>query len=807
MKTSIEYRVPLRKLLSLIMALALIVCGMGVTAHAETLTADLVTLDSAMNLAIAVTYTDDGTGTVPRLAFVSPSGEVFQEGVTPEDKMTVEQSGETLYFYIPDAPAGNWLIRYDDAFSGRLEVTTAPYSRDLLIEEFEIVGMQEFYADISFLTSFPVDMPLEYVINAVTLYPDGSIMGTKELWTDFAATNETVSATVSLGGLSSFSDYYLQLVVYVDDHGIEVTDNQLSDSFGYDNPYAPGMMDDFDIILNRTTGDLRIDWSNAALDNADSYVLAVYSSLTPDEPVYANTFGGDITNTSLLVDASADWLRVELSYVPTDIPAVSHTKVMTIEPNAVDFEITTGENTASLQAQVSYNIPSGEIDLYVFLHDDGNLKPITVSGSGTVAFELEENDNTLYVAYKPAEHVVIMESKDIFVDRKAPILTFFEELRSVTTAEAVFRVAGMTEAGAAVTVNGNAVQINADGSFLIELNLVPGANSFEIVSSDPAGNLSRRTILINRSDVASSVGSDDVQPFWKTWMPLFIAVGASLVFAVLILALFGIKKKLTAAQTLKRWSILTWILSAAGLGITVWLLIEKVMASNVVNTAEFFDRVQASVDEAYAALLDLRFYDQWFLIALIATVVLVVISIGLTVAAIIAGKNQNKPPKAPKPPKQPKPKKETPAAPAPEVVPEPVPEPAPAPVVVSEPVPEPAPAPVVVSEPVPEPAPAPVVVSEPVPEPAPVPEVVSEPMPEPAPAPVVVSEPVPEPAPAPVVVPEPVPEPMPAPAVTPVSTPQTAPVVQPVTPRFCSNCGHRCVEGASFCVNCGHKLR
>ena len=799
MKTSIEYRVPLRKLLSLIMALALIVCGMGVTAHAETLTADLVTLDSAMNLAIAVTYTDDGTGTVPRLAFVSPSGEVFQEGVTPEDKMTVEQSGETLYFYIPDAPAGNWLIRYDDAFSGRLEVTTAPYSRDLLIEQFEIVGMQEFYADISFLTSFPVDMPLEYVINAVTLYPDGSIMGTKELWTDFAATNETVSATVSLGGLSSFSDYYLQLVVYVDDHGIEVTDNQLSDSFGYDNPYAPGVMDDFDIILNRTTGDLRIDWSNAALDNADSYILAVYSSLTPDEPVYANTFGGDITNTSLLVDASADWLRVELSYVPTDIPAVSHTKVMTIEPNAVDFEITTGENTASLQAQVSYNIPSGEIDLYVFLHDDGNLKPITVSGSGTVAFELEENDNTLYVAYKPAEHVVIMESKDIFVDRKAPILTFFEELRSVTTAEAVFRVAGMTEAGAAVTVNGNAVQINADGSFLIELNLVPGANSFEIVSSDPAGNLSRRTILINRSDVASSVGSDDVQPFWKTWMPLFIAVGASLVFAVLILALFGIKKKLTAAQTLKRWSILTWILSAAGLGITVWLLIEKVMASNVVNTAEFFDRVQASIDEAYAALLDLRFYDQWFLIALIATVVLVVISIGLTVATIIVGKNQNKPPKAPKlpkapkPPKQPKPKKETPAVPAPEVVPEPVPAPAPVPEVVPEPVPEQVPAPEVVPEPLPEPAPAPVVVSEPVPEPAPVPEVVSEPVPEPAPAPVVVSEPVPEP--------------MPAPAVTPVSTPQTAPVVQPVTPRFCSNCGHRCVEGASFCVNCGHKLR
>ena len=67
MKTSIEYRAPLRKFLSLIMALALIVCGMGVVAHAETLTADLITLDSNMNLAVAVTYTDDGSGTVPQL--------------------------------------------------------------------------------------------------------------------------------------------------------------------------------------------------------------------------------------------------------------------------------------------------------------------------------------------------------------------------------------------------------------------------------------------------------------------------------------------------------------------------------------------------------------------------------------------------------------------------------------------------------------------------------------------------------------------------------------------------------------------
>lgn len=718
MKMNIAYRSVIKKLLALTLAL-IMVCGMGVAAHAETVTKDLVTLDSPMNLAISVTYTDNGSGQAPEIAFVAPGGQVYQKGM-PEEEMTFEQADDTLYFYIPEAEAGNWMIRFDDSFSGHLEVTTAPYSRDVVIEKFVADEITDNYAHVHFLTAFPVDKGFDYVVNAVVLDADGTISGTKELQNGWGYTNEMVEASVPLYELATYSEYLLQLVVYVDEYGIEVSSSAMTDPFGFTNPDTPGMIDDFYITLNRTTGDLQIDWTDAAVYNAEKYILAVYSSLDETEPVYTNSFAGDQTTTSILVDPSAEWLRVELSYTRSGYQAVSQIKAVTLRPNDVEFEITTGENTASLQAQISYTVPSGEVELYVFADGETDVKPTKVSGSGSLAFTLSEHDNKVFVAYKPTDFIVILESKEIFVDRKAPILTFFEDLGSVTTKDAVFRVAGMTEAGATVTVNGKQVQINADGSFLIELNLVNGANSFEFISADPAGNLSRRTVLINRSDVAAVVGSDDVQPFWKTWMPLFITAAAALALAVLILCLFG-RKKLTAVQTLKRWSVLAWVLSGAGLGVTIWLLIAKVLSSNVVNTKQFFDKVQASVDEAYAALMELQFYDQWFLIALLVTVVLVIISAGLTVAMIIVGKNLNKPPKAPKPPKspkQPKPKKEKPVA-------------------------------------------------------------------APAPAPVVEPEPV--------VIPEPVPVVEPAP--------------MPVTPKFCSNCGQRCVEGASFCANCGHKLR
>jgi hypothetical protein len=172
-------------------------------------------------------------------------------------------------------------------------------------------------------------------------------------------------------------------------------------------------------------------------------------------------------------------------------------------------------------------------------------------------------------------------------------------------------------------------------------------------------------------------------------------------------------------QTLQRWSILTWIVSGVGLGVTIWLLVQKVLSSNVVNTKQFFDKVQASVDEAYEALLTLQFYDQWFLIALIVTLVLALIALGLTLAVLIIRKRGETPPK---PPKAPKPKKEA----------------------------------------------------------------------APTDTPVVTVEP------APAVEPEPVTKP----EVAAVSEP--APVVLP--PKFCTQCGRKCVEGAAFCAGCGHKL-
>ena len=109
-------------------------------------------------------------------------------------------------------------------------------------------------------------------------------------------------------------------------------------------------------------------------------------------------------------------------------------------------------------------------------------------------------------------------------------------------------------------------------------------------------------------------------------------------------------------------------------------------------------------------------------------------------------------------------------------------------------------------------------VPEPVAEPAPQPEIQPEPVAEPAPQP----EPVAEPAPQPEVQPEPVAEPVPQPEIQPAPQPEIQPAsrwepapmpdrqqAQPLRPgeyKFCIYCGSPLEPGDIFCSNCGRRL-
>ena len=119
-----------------------------------------------------------------------------------------------------------------------------------------------------------------------------------------------------------------------------------------------------------------------------------------------------------------------------------------------------------------------------------------------------------------------------------------------------------------------------------------------------------------------------------------------------------------------------------------------------------------------------------------------------------------------------------------------------------------------VPEPVAEPAPQPEIQPEPVAEPAPQPEVQPEPVAEPVPQPEIQPAPVAEPAPQPEIQPAPRWEPAPQPEIQPAPGWEPAPMpdrqqAQPLRPgeyKFCIYCGSPLEPGDIFCSNCGRRL-
>ena len=99
-------------------------------------------------------------------------------------------------------------------------------------------------------------------------------------------------------------------------------------------------------------------------------------------------------------------------------------------------------------------------------------------------------------------------------------------------------------------------------------------------------------------------------------------------------------------------------------------------------------------------------------------------------------------------------------------------------------------------------------VPEPVAEPAPQPEIQPESVAEPAPQPEIQPEPVAEPAPQPEIQPAPQPEIQPAPRWEPAPMPdrQQAQPLRPGEYKFCIYCGSPLEPGDIFCSNCGRRL-
>lgn len=129
---------------------------------------------------------------------------------------------------------------------------------------------------------------------------------------------------------------------------------------------------------------------------------------------------------------------------------------------------------------------------------------VDVSGNFTADLPILAGENTLYALAQDESGNQSNQSKllTITYDKKAPDLTIAEPADGASfsgSSQKQITIKGLTEEEAQVTINGRFVSVKPDGSFDFPFILSEGENNLEVVSSDQAGNTTKKNLSVSFS--------------------------------------------------------------------------------------------------------------------------------------------------------------------------------------------------------------------------------------------------------------------------------------------------------------------
>jgi hypothetical protein len=589
--------------------IALTLCS-GITALAATQTADLFLLSEQSNMAVTIYYDSEK----PVVSFIAPNGDTYAEA-----DLRVETGDKSVCYYIPNAAPGRWQIVYDKLTNANLDVNWAPYANPIKITDFGFAPFgSENNTDVTFTVTSDTDGWYNYAVYAAVTDANGNVSGKRELAKSTANVNQQTTVRVWVDKLQTYDKYHFYLDVWRSEYGLEATDTAVSDGvFSVVNANAPQAVENADVTVDLTESLLTIDW-NAYKVWCDEYVLAVFNTADESEPIYSNAFTADYTSTEILFPPDSEKLRIELSYIQNGATSQMLRKDVPIN-TGVSIGLPQIGVVSAKQANVSYQTDK-TVSATVKVND--RIEQISLNGNGSFSVEIDDFDNEIEISYGIGdEQVVYLLRQTVSVDTTPPMLYLPENDVTLFVTSETFDLAGATEIDCVLTVNGEAVPLNTDGTFLKTLALAIGDNEFIVNSTDPAGNIATQLIVINRAKPGAVAGSTDA-PLWERYIALIGSFAASIVLlaAVLILTRRYAKNKLVSrsyAVTAFARAVLGALtaLSAGGAAFVIW---RYITLKSIVESEKLFDEAKASIAGAYETIKEYGLFSGLLLYAVVA---------------------------------------------------------------------------------------------------------------------------------------------------------------------------------------------
>lgn len=626
----------------LIVVSAVTFLAAGITASAETKTAELITLDSDTNLAVVVGYEKEE----PVVSFISPDNKEFKEG-TPGVAVNRDANGKKLYFEITNAKKGKWQIKYDKKSNSEISVDFGKFSNGIWIDSLTVKKVQDSTLSASMSVSQKADVSYKYKLYAALVDEGGAISGTKLLKEGTAKANQPLDVELNISALGSFDGYYLYAEVSFVDNGLTVSDTSLSDkTFAYTNPDSPQAVSDLYAELDVNDNSLMISWKDYCSVSGEK-IIAVYGN-GETEPFY--TYTDDESLDSITADVDCTKLPFTVEFTYKDGERISQTFKKEISLGDVTLDAKGNGISPSKNVEFTYKT-AAETELSVVVgENEPHIVPINGEGSFTVDLGDTEGDISVSYVYN---NVKIIKKYHISVDDIPPSLDLYLNGTTVRTSESEFEIIGRVEIGAQLTIGSDKVETAENGDFSYKVALNDGTNKFDITVTDTAGNKTFRQIEIIKTEPAETFNSGKVSGFFRNLLPLWITLGASLAAAAVLILVIGNKqpKGSSAKFLLKAFTVFSWVVTALSGGAVIGFTVYRKKLYNEIGPENLAETLKNSLDKAYDKVSAYNATEEYLRILTVVLIVAAVISVLLTAALFAAYKLKNRKPKAKKPPK------------------------------------------------------------------------------------------------------------------------------------------------------------
>lgn len=428
---------------------------------------------------------------------ISPSGEIYGTGETP-DQATVMQGA--VYIYIGDAEAGEWTVQVTGDSLGDAEVTVGSLPQSMKVDLFTVTenGNGNYHAAWT-ISDCPEDVSVRIYANRSKEGYDG---------TEVSGVGQGPVGAMDFAMPDLDSGYYYFYVSVTADSGA-FNYGYADTPFFFDNEGRPEKLSS--VTAGLLDGDVYMSWEG----EAGTYRVMLFDPDTGE--LLASEITEDTTCLAAMPEGSSKVLAAAASY---DYERLGRFDLYEVSAEqAVDASVTFPEESATNQAAVYADVVfSGSCTVSATLNGEVMLQDSVEQGKYSI--ELEEGDNTVIFLVTDEKGNTAAFLKELYLDSIAPQLSMKRNLSGVTTDDSYIYVEGYTEAGAALTCNGQEVELTGS-YFSYKQPLSYGKNEIQVVAKDIAGNETRYTAAVKR-------------PFWSMKFLKWIILGAAAVVLIII---------------------------------------------------------------------------------------------------------------------------------------------------------------------------------------------------------------------------------------------------------------------------------